>query len=93
MIQAALPEVSRKRLVAVPSRILGPRMEGCTRAPVQSHDARFASLVFLIRIHPAYAINFALLVVHTLDERPNSVARQRRREASIDVRKDQLHII
>ena len=79
--------------MTVSSRILGPRVECRTRAAVQSHDARFAGSIFLIRIHPADTINFALFVVHALDERPDSVARQRRRKASLDVRKDQLHII
>ena len=87
MIKTTLTEISRKRLVSVPTSILRPRIECSTRAAVQSHDARFAGSVFLIRIHPANAIDLALFVVHAFDEGPDGVSRKSRPLTLVDVRK------
>ena len=79
--------------MVVAARVLGPSVEGRTRATVQSHDARFAGSVFLIRIHPANAIDLALLIMHALDERPDGVSRKNRSLTLVDVREDQLRAI
>lgn len=76
MIQAALSEVSRKRLVAVSSRVLGPSIKGCPGTTMKRHNARLSCPVLLIRIYPADTIDLALLVMHSLDECPYSIARK-----------------
>ena len=79
--------------MVVAARVLGPSVEGRTRATVQSHDARFAGSVFLIRIDPTDAVDLALFVVHAFDEGPDGVSRKSRSLTLVDVRKYQMRII
>ena len=60
---------------------------------MQRHNARLAGAILLLRINPTDAIDLALLVVHALDKRTNSIARKGRTKASVDIRKNQLHNI
>ena len=88
MVKATLTELPGKRLVIVALGILCPRIERRTGAPVERHDARLAGAILLLRVNPSDPVNLLLLVVHALDQRTDSVTRERGPLPLVDVRED-----